>query len=175
LELGRYNRRSNERDKHLLMTIVIPSMGRCGSTALFFAIRASVPPHAGRFVHQLERTEILDGEIIKTHDKAPKVIPDNWKVIYLHGNEDAIYKSVLLQSNEWKKQHFIHFGKEFVDNETSIIFGDGLGLQENYDSWKDKNNVLCIHYDNLFESEGIISEFLGVDITLPKRIQRTTK
>ena len=156
------------------MTIVLPSMGRCGSTALYFAIRACVPPHAGRFVHKLNKTTIHDGEIIKTHDKAPKVIPDNWKVIYLHGDKDAIYKSVLNQSNEWKEQHFIHFGKRFINNEESVIFGDALGLDANYESWKKHGNVLCIHYDNLFESEDIISEFLGVNITLPKRIKRTT-
>jgi hypothetical protein len=157
------------------MTIVIPSMGRCGSTALYFAIRASVPPHAGRFVHKLSTAIIEDGEIIKTHDKAPETIPNNWKVIYLHGDKDAIYKSVLNQPTEWKKQHFIHFDKQFINNEESVIFGDALGLDSNYESWKKHGNVLCIHYENLFESEGIISEYLGVQITLPKRIERTTK
>lgn len=127
------------------MTIVLPSMGRCGSTALFFAIRACVPPHAGRFVPRLDSTVIHDGEIIKTHDLAPETIPDNWKVIYLHGDKDAIYRSVLNQTDEWKIQHFKYFGKEFIDNETSVIHGDGLGLDLNYDSWRFRENVLCIH------------------------------
>ena len=99
------------------MTIIIPSMGRCGSTALFYAIRACVPPHNGRFVHYLADADIQDGEIIKTHDRAPEVIPDHWRVIYLHGDPEAIRRSVLAQSDEWKRAHFEHFGKAFVDDQ----------------------------------------------------------
>ena len=156
------------------MTIVLPSMGRCGSTALYFAIRACVPPHNGRFVHLLESAEIQDGEIIKTHDTAPQVIPDHWKVIYLHGDTDVIRKSVMAQPEEWKRQHFMHFNGEYVSDEVSLIQNDGLRLQQNHESWAGRNNVLCIHYDDLFESGPIISEFLGVEITLPKRGKRKT-
>lgn len=155
------------------MTIVIPSMGRCGSTALFFAIRACVPPHAGRFVPRLAETDIEDGEIIKTHDRAPRIIPDRWRVIYLHGDTDAIRRSVMAQSDEWKRAHFEHFGKVFVDDQTSLIDADGLDLEGNFASWRNAG-ALCIHYDDLFESAGTISEFLGVDITLPNRKSRTT-
>lgn len=152
------------------MKIVLPSMGRCGSTALFYAIRASVPPHAGRFVPRLSETEIEDGEIIKTHDIAPEVIPENWKVIYTHGDIEAIRRSIRKQPDEWRAAHFENLGLEYVD-ETSI---DELDLTPNMDSWKQHGNVLFIHYDELFESEDIISQFLGVEITLPKRKQRTS-
>lgn len=154
------------------MTILIPSMGRCGSTALFYAIRACVPPHSGRFVHYLSDTDIQDGEIIKTHDRAPQVIPDHWRVIYLHGDPEAIRRSVLAQSDEWKRAHFENFGKAFVDDQTSLIDSDGLDLEGNFASWRD-SGALCIHYDDLFESAEVISEFLGVSITLPPRKSRT--
>jgi hypothetical protein len=155
------------------MTIIIPSMGRCGSTALFYAIRACIPPHEGRFVHYLADADIQDGEIIKTHDRAPDVIPDHWRVIYLHGDPEAIRRSVLVQSDEWKRAHFEHFGKVFADDQTSLIDSDGLDLAGNFASWRD-SGAMCIHYDDLFESAGIISEFLGVSITLPPRKRRTT-
>lgn len=152
------------------MTIVLPSMGRCGSTALFYAIRASIPPHAGIFVARLSETKIEDGEIIKTHDIAPDELPEHWKVIYTHGDIDAIRRSIRKQPDEWRIAHFAHLGLEYVD-ETSI---DELDLQPNMESWKQHDNVLFIHYDELFESEDIISKFLGVEITLPKRKQRTS-
>lgn len=155
------------------MTILIPSMGRCGSTALFYAIRACVPPHEGRFVHYLADADIQDGEIIKTHDRAPDIIPDHWRVIYLYGDTDAIRRSVLAQSDEWKRTHFEHFGKVFVDDQTSLIENDGLDLAGNYASWH-RHGVLCVHYDELFESSERISEFLGIEITLPPRKNRTT-
>lgn len=157
------------------MTIVLPSMGRCGSTALFHAIRACVPPHAGRFVPRLADADIQDGEIIKTHDRAPEVIPDHWRVIYLHGDPEVIRRSVLAQSEEWKRVHFEHFGRVYVDDETSLINSDGLGLEDNFASWSKHHGVLRLHYDRLFESAGIISELLGVDIVLPKRKERTTQ
>ena len=156
------------------MTILIPSMGRCGSTALFFAIRACVPPHEGRFVHYLADADIQDAEIIKTHDRAPDVIPDHWRVIYLYGDPDVIRRSVMAQSEEWKRVHFEHFGKVFVDDQVSLVDSDGLDLMGNRSSWRNLDNVLHIHYDDLFESAEVISEFLGVTITLPKRINRST-
>lgn len=152
------------------MTIVIPSMGRCGSTSLYFAIRACVPPHAGRFVARLFETEILDGEIIKTHDIAPDLLPEDWKVIYLYGDTDAIAKSVLKQSEEWKKQHFYHLGQTYIDDNIDWSF-----LNDNMNSWKKHDNVLFIHYDELFESSKIISAYLGIEIYMPPRIKRTTE
>ena len=124
--------------------------------------------------HYLADADIQDGEIIKTHDRAPDVIPDHWRVIYLYGDPDVIRRSVMTQSEDWKRVHFDHFGKVFVDDQMSLIDGDGLDLIGNAASWVGRDNVLHIHYDELFESTELISEFLGITITLPKRIKRST-
>lgn len=144
------------------MTIILPSMGRSGSTALFYSLLACIPPHAGRFVPRLAETEIVDGEIIKTHDFAPDVLPDNWKVIYTYGNFDKIERSASKHPQEWLEAHLYHLGIDELTEDN---------LKANYNSWKKHDRVLFIHFDQLFESADIISKYLGIDIVLPKRIK----
>ena len=156
------------------MNIILPSMGRCGSEALFHAIQLALPDYQHNFYRSLNKVTWKDHTIVKTHDVAPKELPDNNKVIYTYGNVHLIASSVMKKDYEWKQLHFYHFHTKFISCEESLINSDGLGLRKNYRSWKQFCNVLFIHYDNLFESSELISNYLGVEVVLPEKERRLT-
>jgi hypothetical protein len=151
-------------------------MGRCGSETLFQAIQNALPDYDANFYRTLSKVTWKGHTIIKTHDKAPKCLPCDCKIIYTHGNTRIIASSVLQQPTDWKKLHFYHFHKTWKNNKESLIKRDGLCLSENYQSWHDLYSkcALFIHYDRLFESADLISDYLGTKIELPKRTKRCT-
>ena len=148
------------------MIIVIASMGRCGSTALYHALLKSLPEYSGIFVRDLKHAQLRDGLIVKTHDFSPEIIQDNWRVIYCFGDEEIILKSINRQNEDWKAAHAYNLHSN----------GDNLRLKENITSWRNASGkILFINYDKLFESAEIISEFLRPKIELPTRIKRETE
>jgi hypothetical protein len=159
------------------MNIILPSMGRCGSESLFHAIQEALPDYDHNFYRSLCKVNFKSHTIIKTHDIAPECLPCDCKVIYTFGDVHIISSSVMAQDKEWKKLHFYHFHKEFVNNEISLIKQDGLGLRDNLKSWysRYKGKILFLHYDYLFESQKLISKYLGVEVKLPERSKRETR
>jgi hypothetical protein len=161
------------------MRIVVASMGRCGSTALFNSLREQLGSEFQTvYLKEYRSHHFLDDNVnylIKTHDVARNNRLTDSKVIYLFSSPYDVINSFLAQSKKFKVEGFPNFGFNDYKSDSQLLNFDGLNLEYNFESWYYSNNkVLFIHYDALFESANQISLFLGREITLPKRVKRKT-
>jgi hypothetical protein len=161
------------------MRIIVAGMPRCGSTALFNTLREQLPGYQALFLREYHPGHIVDDGVnylIKTHDFY-RGASENTKVIYLFGSPYDVVNSFIAQPDQFKIDGFKNFGnnQEYVSDDASLISKDGMGLEWNFLSWQVKGKgILFVHYDVLFESSKEISEFIGYNILLPKRVDRKT-
>jgi hypothetical protein len=172
-----------------LPPVVVASMGRSGSTLVYDAVVSkfveATPIRRALFGTRvtadwswdLGEKPLLPGTVYKTHDypDALKGMP-NVKSVFLYGSTlDAavsVYSSMERFGAEWVKTHFTHLKS---DGKFEDIFDhDMLGFEKQVRSWAcwSATPVICLKYEALWDNQAALSEFLGIDISLPPRRER---
>lgn len=159
------------------MTMIISSLGRCGSTLLFENLDKFV---FKSFLRDIKYTP--NEAIIKTHDYPPNNLPYYCKCIFLFGNPYDIvttsYKKIITQ--EEGEQHFLNFhvdsSKEYQEQ---ILNKDVLQLEKLFDAWYQKQNypLLTLRYETMWDHIDDIRKYVD-DSTFdlpPKRERKVYK
>jgi hypothetical protein len=174
--------------------ILIASMGRSGSTLLFDATRRSVAvarfgvSGAANFLLKvatdsawdIANTTFKDGVVYKTHD-FPEALPMNLtakklKTIYVYGlASDAaisVYSCLDRYGREWVDDHFRHLHANGAVED--LIHRDVLRIEDQLDRWTAEGGAerLIVRYSALWDNVDQISDYLGVKVSLPQRIER---
>jgi hypothetical protein len=126
---------------------------------------------------ELKHASFRPGAIHCTHD-VPRDLaaPSHLKVIFLYGRPSETILSLVRRhydlGPEWMDRHFAHMHARGSYNE--IIQRDILGIGEQIEAWPAVRNanVLGLRYAALWDNVDKLSEFVGFQVTLPKRIER---
>jgi len=176
--------------------IVIASTGRAGSTMLFDAVVSSyisrrfhqdangrlgrfLCPFVSRFVDRLDTLATEPCVIAKTHDLPGAMNDHGVKCIFVYGDplESAlsVWKMVEKHGEDWFALHQFHLCASGPLDQ--IFQADVLNYDQQMRQWLGtvRANVLCIDYEDLWKSEQLISQFLGVNVSLPARQSRVAK
>lgn len=158
------------------MRIVIPSMGRCGSTAVAVAIIAAFEDYHHDFIRH-PRLFPSEG-VFKTHCWAPPELAPGDKYVYVYGSAVEAAISAHSQSEEFLIMHYANMGGSLALRRLWHL-EDTLHIRQNLESWKvhrGSPQLLFFHYDEIFTDEGAdrLSEFLGRCVILPERHDRAT-
>ena len=153
----------------MIRTIIVASMGRCGSTLLFKALGGAWEKSIREiFICDLA-ADILPGRILKSHDFAPAALPPHVKVVYLFGDP---YGIVLSNWDKMKRkdivQHFIHL-HGYYDRKERMLEEDVLRLKENFRSWHRPHPypVLTVRYETMWQNVDALRSFTGLPVDLP--------
>ncbi len=172
--------------------ILVASIGRSGSTMLYESLINSSAKNLGINNKQSmkalkceawnlqESIRLHNGCIYKTHDlPSDRLYLERFKIIYLHDKPSQIVTSMFkITSNEglgWLRLHLNHlrsderYYKRFLKDE---IFN----IKEHLVQWKkyDADNILFIHYEDIWNSIGKIEEFVGFSLELPPQRKRSS-
>jgi len=158
------------------MQIVVPSLGRCGSTVVAEALRDAFPELPYSFVRH--PNGFPEAGVIKTHCWAPRKLNENSLYVYVYGDPVIAAISAHQQPLDFLRLHYMHMGGSlhlwrFWDVE------DTLHLRENYMSWGahyPAKNLLFLHYERVFNPAGQdeLSQFVGRSVRIPERAPRST-
>lgn len=163
-------------------TIVVGSLGRSGSTALYksmldvvgYSIRKS------KFQNNLDDCPYKRNAIYKTHDFPPSNPPNYVTFIWTFADPYEIVLSVLNQENEkgmnWILKHFEHLNGEFYKYD-DILNYDCLHLEEHFDRWYQNHNfpLLTIKYRSVWHRQNDLSRFVGSYVDLPPFSDRDSR
>ena len=181
--------RSALADTNRCPAILCASIGRVGSNMLHRSIveartrsilgsfEAADAALVGATNWNLAERPLASGRVIKTHD-FPYALDRGAavKVVFSLGRPSDTVLSVLRKSQvsgeSWRDRHLLNMHacgplEEALDR-------DVLRLEEQIDSWTAVSGVplMAIHYDALWTSEPLLSDFLGFRVTLPERRAR---
>jgi hypothetical protein len=172
--------------------VVVASMGRSGSTLIHNAISEGLARvrfgHSSRLTNRLvadyawdiNATHFRPGVVYKTHALAEEL--PSWpevKVVFLFGSAVDAAVSVLnthkIKGDAWITSHFQHLRAEGEIDD--LIDRDVLRFADQLEGWTSLSThpVIALKYDELWENEAALSEFLGYQVTLPERKARSKK
>ena len=172
--------------------IIINSYGRSGSTMLTESIVESSVKKNKIMKHVLLKSiyqtawdidiaKIKPGFVYKTHDYPPKNhLNTNVRVIYIFADPLDVILSLLRLYKEkgeaWMKEHYEHLKASYTDF-NNIIYEDQLCLEKHFDVWiqEDRLPVAFVRYEELWNHQKEVSEFLGIPIQLPSYKERNSK
>lgn len=172
---------------------VIASTGRSGSTMLTNAVVESLV--AARFnylpafvqaylkrgsIEYLDRISDITKKcapVLKTHDLFRDSFAQKAKYIFIFGDPLESAQSVqqmgLRHGAIWIEEHIYHLAGEGYPHE--IFEKDVLNYEAQMESWGAAEGVFVVHYEDLWDKEMEISQFLGFEVSLPNRRPRTKK
>lgn len=175
--------------------IIIASTGRSGSSLLFRSVvegyikrrrptLARLFPKtmrklAGAFIARLDDIESMARPVGKTHDLFTDACASNATVIFIYGDplESALSVENQVKKNgaSWFDHHVFHLRSR--GRSSDLYQADVLNYRNQMDSWvtTKRENVLVLHYDQLWEMKNEISHFLGFEVSIPLRRQRSAK
>lgn len=172
-------------------TILVASMGRSGSTLVYDSIvegyanarHARLGQIGVRVVKSqawdLRSDQLLPGVVYKTHD-FPSYLQQasGIKAVFCFGSAIDAAVSVLScldrYGADWVERHLLHLrasgGLEDLFHRDALRFGEQL------DEWFSETRfpVLRLKYDEIWQHEAEISDFLGFRIQLPERKERSS-
>ena len=172
--------------------IVVASCGRSGSKMLKRHIALSCVRCIGKILRKrtskvitcqkwnLRPLDFNEGLVYETHDYPPDNIEMcEAKFIYIYSNPFRIIYSLLKQRQKRGKKWFSSHAKHLKAKSAcadQLTKDDVLHLEDNFTAWSnvESSNVFTIHLDNLWVRSHEISDFLDIDVTLPKRKPRTS-
>lgn len=177
----------------LKCALVINSYGRSGSTVLAHSIRdASMPAllkDSGlfsdkSFLHpawKLNDASLVKGLVYKSHDYPPaEDFSADIRMVYIFADPvDVVFsleKCKRVFGDLWIQKHFENLGVPSADF-GRIYESDQLALEKHMDSWLAEKRfpIAYVRYEDLWNHEPELSEFLGVEIKLPPFKQRDAK
>lgn len=153
-------------------TIIVGSLGRSGSTALYQSIGQTIKYSLTDFQSNLNSCQYNKGYVYKTHDFPPDNPPEHTKFIWTFSDPYEIVLSVLNQENEkgmqWIKNHFDHLNGEFSRYD-DILDYDAFHLEEHFDKWYKQQDfdLLTIKYRDIWKKQRQLSRFVGNNVDLP--------
>jgi len=146
-------------------SLIVPSLGRCGSTLLFKALLAYFKN--GFFIQNMEDVKFKKSYVYKTHCYAPDKVGKNIKAVFLFGNP---FNTVLSAHDRRVniKAHYKHFETDYSQR-SNYEDKDTLNLEKHFDSWVKKQTfpLLIVRYETLYDNIEIISNFLNINLQLP--------
>ena len=170
-------------------------MGRSGSTLLFNSIiDASIKANykfipyslAYKLVHSsqgfdLKNTRFYRGMVYKTHGFPSQISYDvnNLNAIFIYGSCFEAVRSVLScqrkYGDDWVNKHLEHLSSS--DNFNSILNKDVLQIEKQINEWRNQSKfrTLLIRFDKIWDFQGEISNFLGLNVQLPSKRSRSDK
>jgi len=176
-----------------IQPVVIASSGRAGSTLLFDAVASSATADRFAFLpkaprgflqriasHTLVRISDIErhnAPFLKTHDLFRPEFADSAKYIFVFGEPLEAAKSVGQMGEKhgsaWIEEHIYHLVGQGTPYE--ILEKDVLNYEAQLKSWGEAEDVFVVHYDDLWDKREDLSQFLGFDLALPARRDRTKK
>jgi hypothetical protein len=171
--------------------LIVNSYGRSGSTVLTESIiescntakistlRKLVDRSIDRSSWNLNGIQHKNGFVYKTHDYPPSsYINKNVKMLYTFAEPVDVVLSLLRLFDErgenWIKLHYEHLGVSYYNSFDQIIYEDQLRLEKHLEAWLNETRIpiAFIRYENMWNKQTEISEFLGFEMQLPKFIER---
>jgi len=157
--------------------IIIASLGRCGTTFIFNAIKKALKQEESiqdSYIVDVEEYDLLEkNKVYATHDFAPKnIIEPQPKVLFLFGD----IRNIVISTYNFKgQQHFWHMGSSYSKKDL-LYTHDELKLEERFDSWNFPHSfpLMSVRYENIFKNKKEIEEFLNIRIPWPEKIKRKT-
>ena len=171
--------------------ILCASIGRVGSTLSWDAlIRSRARALLGAYHPtdwrrisamrwDLKGARLAPGRVYKTHDFPHDLALDRpLRILFLFGRPSDVVLSVLrcrvTEGEAWITDHLRHMhAHEGLDG---ILDRDVLRLEEQVDAWLALRgaDVLSLKYDALWNRCDMLSDFVGFDVTLPARVERSS-
>tara|TARA_R110001583_G_scaffold62493_3_gene183727 strand:- start:2482 stop:3144 length:663 start_codon:yes stop_codon:yes gene_type:complete len=166
--------------------VVVASTGRSGSTMLCHAVMNSMlrSRRGGRFHPRLvffpafdrERIKLHDGAVHKTHLLAHH-FPSSSKCIFIYDDPNISKQSFVdccaKYGREWGEQHLKNLESPYGVNASGEH--DVLNYKNQINSWYNRKQCLIVRYNKVWEYQDEISDFLGLSVCLPPRLERATK
>ncbi len=176
--------------------IVVASTGRAGSTMLFDAIADGWCNHrlgrlgglfetvcnrlAKGFVERIDSMEYAPYVVCKTHDSIDENPDLRVKYVFVYGDplESAMSVEQMIRKGgtEWFAKHQYHLRAN--GSIEDLFRKDVLNYAGQMAAWKkvkDFDNVFCVSFSDLWARENDLSDFLGFEIELPTKRERTQK
>ena len=169
--------------------IVVASFGRAGSTMVHDSLCRAMamarfwrPQGLGHrivsdYAWDLRDTRLHNGVVYKTHALAHELpVSSRARVIFLFGLASDTVISVLScrqrYGREWIQAHFEHMRAS--GTLADLPERDVLRLEEQLDGWlsETRHPVLALRYETLWDHIGVLSDFVGFPVTLPRRRPR---
>jgi hypothetical protein len=167
------------------LPVIVNSYGRSGSTVLMRSIvkcaneakNKKIQELAFKSISQtawdLNGKQLRNGMVYKTHDYPPdETFNNEVKMLYTFADPVDVVLSLLRLYDErgekWMKQHYDHL-KANYGNFKNIIKEDQLRLESHLDSWLQESRfpIAFVKYEEMWEYQDEISEFLGFSVSLP--------
>lgn len=163
---------------HKAPRVLIASIPRCGSTLLLRAISghppgSTFPTKCSQCAFVSTLTAIPNKAFLKTHAKAPEILPADVRTIFLFGDPiNAVWST---WNKRFNKVHFKNCGYR-QDEPPDILNRDDLGYESIFDSWMQPHvyPLMSIRYEKLWTYRELLEEFIGRPISLPTFRQRST-
>jgi len=176
-----------------MQPVVIASSGRAGSTLLFDAVASSATASRFAFLPKVLRgyvqriasetlarmsdIESCNAPFLKTHDLFRPDYANSAKFIFIFGEALEAAKSVAQMGEKygsvWIEEHIYHLVGQGAPHE--VFDKDVLNYEAQLKSWGKAEGVYVVHYDDLWDKREDLSRFLGTDLALPARRERTQK
>lgn len=176
-------------------TMIVASYGRSGSTMLFnnlidSATNKRVPKWlkagAKGKGRDLDTIKIKPGLIYPTHHYPPKrTLPEKARVIYIFADPVEVILSLLhlVHTGKWSQETFLNHCKNLqvsfqdIKSVDELVYEDKLNLEKHFDAWLAESRfpIAFVKYEHLWEHEENISSFVGFNVSLPPRKERSEK
>jgi hypothetical protein len=175
--------------------IIIASTSRSGSTLLHDAVLAAASVQwrrapfrrlrSGVFTRLLSLTawrldcvRLRPGGVYKTHDlPRPRALQSGVRIVFLFGEPLVAAISTATQARQlgwaWIDQHIWHLCGEGRADE--LLTRDALNYERQIEAWGalPREQVLVVHYEDLWKRNDEISAFLGLPVQLPEQRPRS--
>ena len=141
----------------------------------------SILPKLGRrfltgYEDRLSDIDLGSSLIIKTHS-LPSGKHNNCKVVFIFGDPlDSVLSAKEMEKKfgqKWFEEHIFHL--ESNSNTNDWLEHDVLNFESQLETWQLADSALIIHYDDIWKYKNYISEFLGFELFLPTRKNRSKK
>ena len=169
--------------------ILCSSIGRVGSSltyralvrerakALFGVTRYSTETLLTATAWDVKDVAFRHGAIYKTHDFPYGLAATPLKAVFLYGRPSDCVLSVVrchaTKGPNWVQRHFAHMHARGGYDE--LLHTDVLRISEQIDAWSHARNadILGMRYESLWDNVDVLSEFVGFEVKLPARTERS--
>jgi len=181
------------------MKIIVPSVGRAGSTLMCDLIGTSMGKEPTA-IDDFEKIGQSPDSVIKTHDYFRFEPSYEYRAIYMIDQIENVIASLYHKNKHFLCMHLAHLKIAFGDwlifkillkldhfmgkgslrklAFSHLIEGDKFKFKRNIESWKNSKNVMFVYYDELCQNKEKvlqdISAFLGFSLNDFELRQRTT-
>lgn len=129
------------------------------------------------YIPRLSDIERFHAPVLKTHDCFRASLARGARCVFLFGDPLESAQSVArmgrLYGCEWIEDHIYHLASE--GDPKSIFHSDVLNYEYQLRCWSTAGGVFLVHYDDLWDRLPELCQYLGLDLVLPERRDRSSK